>query len=161
MQGGVDGFHRVGKRVLQRVDELVLCLSVEHVDTQGLQARCDVALAFHKRHEHVLVGQFLSVALGYEAVDHVVVLYGRVGADGLEATVVIGEDEAVGRNHDARAIAREVDDIVLDGIGVAVECRLRQCKAVALHGFIHLCGQVVECPHAFVGHCLEGCCRKQ
>ena len=143
--------HRVGHGLAQRVDEMRLRLLVHVVDAEGLQARRDVLLALHERHEHVLVRQLLSIALRHETVEHVVVLGGAVRAYGLEATVVVGEHESVGRHHHAGAESGEVDDIVLYGVGVGIERALRQQESVPAHCLIDLRWQVVERPHALVG----------
>ena len=58
-----------------------------------------VLLLNHKADEQVLVGQFLLVALGHKAVEHVVVLYGGMAANGVETAMVIGEDQSFGTNH--------------------------------------------------------------
>ena len=116
MVGLVDAFHRVGHGIGERVEhdfevELRLGAQAETLELVG-----DVALVDHEAYEHVLVGQFLGIGLGVEAVEHIVMLHGRVAAYGLEAAVVVGEDESVGRHHHTRAVAAEVDHGVLECI---------------------------------------------
>ncbi len=154
MERLVDGFHRVGHGILQRVEQLFLArigLSVEQVG----HFAGDVGLILHERHKQVLVGQLLRIALGVETVDHVVVLHGGVGVDGRETAVVIGEDQAVGADHYARAIAAEVDHIVAQSVGCAVELGLTQLESLGPHLLIHGLRQVVERPHALVSLCLR------
>ena len=121
-----------------------------------LKGRCQdlaghVLLLHHERDKHVLVGQFLLKGLGIEAVQHVVMLHGAVRADGLEAAVVVGEHQSVGAYDHARAIAREVDDALHNGIVGLVQLFVGQLVALLLHHLVHRVRQVVERPHAFIG----------
>ena len=121
------------------------------VDAFGEQFVGDVALVNHETNEHVLVGQFLFEGMGVETIEHVVVLDGGMGANGLEATVVVGEDQSVGRDDHARAVAREVDDGLHDGVVGLVELFVGQFVALGLHLLVDGLWQVVEHPHALVG----------
>ena len=78
-------------------------------------------------------------------------------AYGLEAAVVVGEHEAVGADHHARAVAGEVDHSLHDGIVGLIEFVVGQLVAIALHLLVHCAGQVVERPHAFVSLGMENC----
>ena len=87
--------------VLHLVEQLLALLVVHLVEAALGKHLCDVLLVDHEAHEHILVRQLLLEGLRIEAVEHVVVLHGRVRTDSLEATVVVGEDESVGRHYDA------------------------------------------------------------
>ena len=137
--------------VLHLVEQLLALLVVHLVEAALGEHLCDVLLVDHEAHEHILVRQLLLECLRIEAVEHVVVLHGRVRTDSLEATVVVGEDESVGRHYDARAVTREVDNGVLDGVLALVELVVRRSEAIALHLLVNRLRQVVERPHAFVG----------
>ena len=78
-------------------------------------------------------------------------LNGRVRADGLETAVVVGKHQTIGRNDYTRAEAAKVNHAVLNGIVAIIECAVRQLKILLLHGLINGIGQIVKCPHAFVG----------
>ena len=146
--------YRVVQEVLQRVNEFAPVI-IGYVPLLGFGPKAvgDVLLRTHERDEHVLVGQFFLVALGDKAVQHIVVFHGGMAADGLETAVVVGENQSVGTDHHARAIAREVHYAVLNGIGIAVECSAGQRETFLLHLCKHLRGQVVERPHSLVGNC--------
>ena len=101
VQRGVYPAYAVRHGVGHGVNHLLLPGAAPVVYAQGLHVRRYVALLLHEAHEHVLVGQFLGVALGVEAVEHVVVLHGGVRAYGLETAVVVGEHQSVGRHHHA------------------------------------------------------------
>jgi len=151
VERGVDLLDRIGHRVLQRVDELRLAFGAEAVEAELLEARRDILLTHHERHEHVLVGQFLGVGLGVKAVEHVVVLDGRMRADALKSAVMVGEYQSFGTHHDTRAIAREVHHGVLHGLIAIIERVVGQLETLALHLGIDRRGQVVERPHTLVG----------
>ena len=139
--------------VLHLVQELG-ALVVGHVlDATLLQFGCDVLLFHHEAYEHALVGQLLGERLGIESVEHVVVLYGRMRTDGLKTTVVVGQHESVGRYDNARAVAREVDNRLHDGVFALVQLLVGSRESVSLHLLVHCMWQVVERPHAFVGMC--------
>ena len=83
--------------MLQRVDKYrPVILIVGILCCQRLQLVGDIFLLPHEAHEHVLVRQFLLIALGDEAVEHVVVLHGGMTTDGLETAMVVREDQSVG-----------------------------------------------------------------
>ena len=129
-------------------------LVVGHVlDATLLQFGCDVLLFNHETYEHALVGQLLGKRLCIESVEHVVVLYGRMRTDGLKTTVVVGQHESVGRYDNARAVAREVDNRLHDGVLALVQLLVWSRESVRLHLLVHCVWQVVERPHAFVGMC--------
>ena len=67
------------------------------------------------------------------------------------ATVMVGEDESVGRNDHSRAVAREVYYGVHDGIIALVELVVGGGEAITLHLLIDSLRQIVECPHTFIG----------
>ena len=115
----------------------------------------DVLLFYHETDEEVFVRQLFLIALGIEAVQHVVMLDGRVLADGVETTVVVGKHQAVGRYHDTRAIAAEVNHGILDGMVTLVQLLHRQLETILLHLLIDGSGQVIEGPHALVSVCSE------
>ena len=94
--------------VLDLVEQLGLLLGGHGAYAPLLEQWGDVALVDHEAHKHALVGQLVGIGLGEKAVEHVVVLYGRVAAYGLKSAVVVGEHQTVGRNHYSRAVAREV-----------------------------------------------------
>ncbi len=150
MEGLVYGLDRVGEVVGERVDDAALLLEALAC-YKGIDACGYVFLLLHKRYEHVLIGQFFAEILCVEAVEHVVVLYRRVGVDGTEAAMVVGEYESVWRNNDSRAEAGEVYDIVADSIGRIVEHVARKLEALVDHLVVDGIGQIEECPHAFVG----------
>ena len=142
--------------VLHLVEQL-LSLLVGHVlDATLLQFGSDVLLFHHKTYEHALVGQLFGERLGVESVEHVVVLYGRMRTDGLETTVVVGQHQSVGRYDNARAVAREVDNRLHDGVFALVQLLVGSRESVSLHLLVHCVWQVVERPHAFVGMCCGG-----
>ena len=92
--------HLLDHLVLHLAEQLLALLVVHLVEAALGKHLCDVLLVHHEAHEHILVRQLLLEGLCVEAVEHVVVLHGRVRADSLKATVVIGEDESVGRHYD-------------------------------------------------------------
>ena len=106
---------------------------------------------YHKTDEEVLVWQFFFKRLGVEAVQHVVVLYGRVLPDGIETAMVVGEYQSVGADDDTRTETAEVNDGILHGVLTLVQLFFRQLETILLHLLIDGVRQVVECPHAFVG----------
>src|SRR3712207_3340883 len=109
-------FGLTGKGVLQGIEHLGASHSRHDVDSHLIKHGGNVLLFDHETYKHVLVGQLFGKALGHESVEHIVVLHGRVRPYGLETTVVIGEHQAVGTDHNARAIAREADHRVLDSV---------------------------------------------
>ncbi len=150
-QRRVFGLHPFRHGILQRVEQLGTLVARLVLITQLHHLVGNVVLVDHEAHEHVFVRQLLLVGLGIEAVQHVVVLHGGVAADGLEAAMVVGEYQSVGRYHHTRAVAREVDNGVLDGMVAIVEVVVSHLKTFLLHALIDSWRQVVECPHAFVG----------
>ena len=137
--------------VLHLVQELG-ALVVGHVlDATLLQFGSDVLLFNHETYEHALVGQLLGERLCVESVEHVVVLNSRMRTDGFKTTVVVGQHESVGRYDNARAVAREVDNRLHDGVFALVQLLVWSRESVRLHLLVHCVWQVVERPHAFVG----------
>jgi len=114
-------------------------------------------LRLHEAHEHVFVGQFFLECLGIKTVQHVVVFNGGMATNSLEAAMMVGKDQSVGRNHHARAIAREVDNSVLNGVFALIDVGVWQFKALGLHLLVHCLWQIVQRPHAFVGLCRAEC----
>ena len=109
-----------------------------------------VLLVNHETDEKVFVGQLLFVGFRDETIQHVVVLYGRVLADGIKATMVIGKHQSVRRHNDTRAKTTEVDNSILHGVVARVELFHRQLETIRLHLLIDGIGQVVERPHALI-----------
>ena len=72
-------------------------------------------------------------------------------ANGLKATVMVGENETVGAHNHARTMPREIDNAVLNGVFVCIEVAVGQLKALGLHLLIHSLWKIIERPHAFVG----------
>ena len=145
--------HVLGHRVFQRVDEHFLLVDGHLLEAELHHLVGDVLLLNHERNEHVGIGQFLFVRIGDEAIEHVVVLHGGVGADSFEAAVVVGEHQAVGRDDDARAVTREVYAGSLQRRRTVVEVVVRHLEAFCLHLLIDSLRQVVNGPHALVGMC--------
>ena len=87
---------------LQRVDEEIarafLCTLFV---AKGVEQVGDILLFYHKAHEEILVWQLFFVGVGYETIEHIVVLHSRVRTDGLKATVVIGKYQTIGRDNHA------------------------------------------------------------
>ena len=142
--------------ILNGIDEILHLAELQLVHAEAVQFVGDILLVYHEADEEVLVGQFLLVGVGHEAVQHIVVLDGAVASDSVEAAVVVGEYQAVGRHDDARTVAAEVNHVVLDGIVRLVELLHGQLEAVLLHLCVDGRRQVVECPHALVGLGGEG-----
>ena len=86
--------------VLDGIDEFFHILEFQLVHAQTVQFVRHVLLLNHKTDEEVFVWQFFGIALGIKAIQHIVVLNGRVLADGIEAAVVVGEYKSIGRYHD-------------------------------------------------------------
>ena len=83
--------------MLQRVNKYCPVVSIVRITLcQCFQLVGDVLLLAHEAHEHILVRQLLFIALGDEAVEHVVVLHGGMTANRLEAAVVVRENQSVG-----------------------------------------------------------------
>ena len=78
VERGVDFLDRVGHGVGHRVDHRLLTRVAPVVNAERHHVCSDVFLFLHEAHEHVLVRQLLGEALCEEAVEHVVVVYGRV-----------------------------------------------------------------------------------
>ena len=150
VQGAVDSLHGIRHGIRQRVEDCRLFHSA--LARQHRQYLCCyILLVAHEADKHILVWQFLVVALGIEAVEHVVVLHRRMTVYGREATVVVCEDKSVGRHHHSGAIAGKVHHVVLYCILTLVEVRVRQCETFRLHLLVYCLRQVIQCPHALVG----------
>ncbi len=132
-------------------------LGAHGLQAVGYHPWSDILLLLHKADEHILIGQFLIIALGHESVEHVVVLYCGMRADGLKAAVVIGEDQSVRTHNHSGTVAGEVDDTVLQRLFPFVERAVRHEKAFGFHLVVDGLRQIVECPHAFVSMCRQGC----
>ena len=65
--------------------------------------------------------------------------------------MVVGEHQSVGRHHNARAIAGEIHNGILQGVVAIIQFVISELEAFSLHGLIHLWRQVVDSPHALVG----------
>ena len=150
-QRGVLLAHLFGHDVLDGIEETGALRACHLIQSLGHEFLGDILLLDHEGDKHFLVWQLLVECLGIEAVEHIVVLDCGVAADGLEAAVVIGKDEPVGRNDNARAVAGEVDDGLHNGIVGLIELVVRQLVTLHLHTLIDHVGQVVECPHALIG----------
>ena len=96
MQGRVVLLYLLCHRILQAVGQFAALLVVQLLIAQAHEFVGNIFLVNHETYEHVLVGQFFLEALGKEAVEHVVVLHGRVASDSLETAMVIGEYQSVG-----------------------------------------------------------------
>ena len=121
------------------------------IKAMGHQSIGDILLFHHETYEHILIRQFLLEAFGIETIQHIVVLHSRMRADSLEATVVVGEHQSIGRYNDTRAIAREIDNGMHNGIVGLIKLFVRQTITIALHLLIDSMGQVVKRPHALIG----------
>ena len=77
---------------------------------------CYVLLFYHEADEQVLVGQLFFKALGIESVQHIIVLNGRVLANGIKTTVMVGKYKSIRRYHNTRTEATKVDNRILDSI---------------------------------------------
>lgn len=133
-----------------RVDELCGLLVRQFVDAESLEALAYVLLLNHETNEEVFVRKLFFIALGIEAVEHVVVLHGRVAAYCLKTAVMVGEYKAVGRYNHARAEAAKEHYRVLDGVLAAINVVVRKTETVRFHLVVNSLWQVVERPHSFV-----------
>ena len=93
--------------ILDGIDKLAALVLDHLIESEAVEISRDVFLLNHEAHEELFIRQFFLVAVGHEAIQHVVVLYGRVTTDSLEAAMVIGKHESVRRYNDTRAIASE------------------------------------------------------
>ena len=100
-QRGVLDADLLGHGILNAIDEVADLAEGQVHETLGVQLGGNVALLDHEAYEEVFVGQLLGIALGVETVEHIVVLHGRVLADAVEATVVVGEYQTVGTDNNA------------------------------------------------------------
>ena len=75
---------------------------------------------------------------------------GFEASDSLETAMVVGKDQSVWRNDYARAIAREINYGILQGVLAIVELVVSHTEAFALHHLVHCVWQVVNCPHTLV-----------
>ena len=116
-QGGILLLGFLRPCVLHRVEQLGLFVEWLFKDAHLFQFLGHILLFHHKAHKHVFVGQFFLVGLGIEAIEHIVVLHGRVTSDGFKTAVVVGKHQSVGRYHHSRAVAAEVHTRLLDGVG--------------------------------------------
>ena len=80
-------------------------------------------------------------------------LHGRVASDSLETAMVVRKDQTIRRNDYARAIAREINHSILQGILAIVELVISHTETFALHHLIHSVRQVVNRPHSLVSVC--------
>ena len=123
----------------------------ELVESEFLQILGHILLLHHEAHEHILIGQFLFITLGSEAIEHIIMLYGRMASDGLKAAVVIGEYQSIGRYDHSRAIAAEVDHRIFHRMLALIKIGIGKSEPLVLHLLIHGLGQVVERPHTLIG----------
>ena len=87
--------------ILDGIDEFCNILQLQLVHTQLVQLVGNVLLFYHETDKQIVIGQFLLKALGIETIQQVVVLHGGVLADSIEAAVMVGEHETIGRYDDA------------------------------------------------------------
>ena len=113
---------------------------------------CDVGHAFHEGNGKPGHRQLLAVVHCPIAVGEVVMLDGGKALDGAVAAVVVGQQQASGRDHLAGAAAAEMHHGILQGRMVdIVDVRGRELAAHLLHGLdVHLLEQR-EQPHALIG----------
>ncbi len=113
--------HILRHYVLDGVEEHVLLVDRQIVETFLAQFVGNILLFHHKANEHVLVRQFLFIRLGIEAVQHIVVVNGRMGTDSFESAVVVSKHESVWRHDDSGAESREVYHRLHYGIVATVQ----------------------------------------
>ncbi len=146
----------VGHDVGQGVDEQFLSLRAAVAQSQRFEPRRDVLLLSHEGDVEALAWQFRPDGIGNKSVLQPVVLHGGELSDGVESTVVVSEQQSVGRCHHASAESAETDDAVLQCRRIAIEARLWQLKSLRLHLAVHGIRQVVQRPHALVCRGGEG-----
>ena len=121
----------------------------------------DVYDTMHKAELQSRCGQFFGTAFGPEAVRQVVVLHAGVLLDGGISAVVVGQDEAFGRDDFTGTSSAEDADGILQRYAIGViEVVGFQLQTLFLHHIdgILLLHQLKQ-PHAFVGLRREGeCC---
>ena len=101
--------------------------------------------------------QFFAARVGEVAVLEVVRLKGGHSVHKAVAAVVVGQDEAVGRNHLGRAAATELSDAVLEAwarLAVELADGYLQASSTERVGKVLLFHEFQE-PHAAVGLCLK------
>ena len=124
-------------------------------DLRGRLARGDpVGHLLHADEEadpEFFVGQLLGPRHGPETVGQVVVLDGRMFLDGVVAAVVVGEQQAFGRNEFARTAAVEkYDGVFHRGLVDRVDVFGREAEAFCTH-VVDAFGDQAREPHALVG----------
>ena len=67
--------------------------------------------------------------------------------------MVVGKHKTVWRYHNARAITREVNYCVLQGVLAIVELIISHLETFLLHNVVNSIRQVVDCPHTLVSMC--------
>ncbi|HNM27028.1 MAG TPA: hypothetical protein PKL15_16410 [Saprospiraceae bacterium] len=107
---------------------------------------------FHPDDEHdphTRAGQFFGVVFGPKTVIYIIVFECGVALNGVEAAVVVGQDEAFGRDDFARATSVEPADRILD---TWLEGRINvvgiEPKTERLHVFFIVFFQHGRQPHA-------------
>ena len=112
----------------------------------------DINGALPDLHKDILGRTLLGVGTGHKAVAQDVILGGGELLDGAEAAMVVGKEQAVGTDDDARAVVGEIDHTVLQaGAVLAIELFVGQLQSqAASHGHRLGVGLAQE-PHALVG----------
>jgi hypothetical protein len=131
------------------VDGVVTLQAADAVEAPG-QARADVGDRFGHVQALVRIGrQFRRDVLREKAVDHQVLLFGRVELDDAEAAMMIGRDQAIRRQEGTGAIP-ETDDGVQRVVGQRRQILRIEFQTARLQlGFDRR--QLRRRPHALVG----------
>ncbi len=143
-----------GGDVLLR-DSHILILAGDRRDVADDIGR-NVDYVTYESHFQTRRGQLALAVLGPESVGQIVVVDRRELLDRRIAAVVVGKEQAVGRNDLAGAAAAEYDDRILQRALVGrVDVVGRETAALGAHLFdVHLF-DVGQQPHALVGCCRE------
>ena len=119
----------------------------------GRQSLRHLLHAYQETDVESFVGQLLGPGHGPEAVGEVVVLDGRVALDGVVAAVVVGEQQAFGRDEFACTAAVEEHHGVLHrGLVDRVDVFGRQAESFRAH-VVDALGDEAREPHALVCQC--------
>ena len=128
----------------------------------GVDLRGNVFHAHQKGCVQTGVGQLLLLVHGPKAVVQVVVLHRGMRLDGVEAAVVVGQQQALRGNHFAGAKSAEGNDGVLQGAVVyVVQIFGGQLQTGLAHVLVVELLHQERKPHAFVGPNGRGQCQNQ
>ncbi|EJX04130.1 hypothetical protein EVA_07763 [gut metagenome] len=145
----------VGKVLQERSRKglFFLHLAFLHLGVDGIGHVDD---AFHELELQARSGKFFAAVLGPEAVGQVIVFHRAMLLDGIVAAVVVGQDEAVGRDDfTGTATAEDTHGILQRNAVGTIQIFSLQQESLCLHAvgqvlFLHQLQQ----PHPFV--CLRG-----